>query len=121
MVGPDTSLVGGVLAAVVLIALNALVARLSLRFQKLRRIIEGQPTLILLHGKPIKPNLRREGLDEEILAAALREHGFSELKEVEMAVLETDGSISVIPVGGGESRHIKRPVTFFKSILMTWG
>lgn len=113
MVGPDTSLLGGVLAAIVLIALNALVARLSLRFPRLRRLVEGEPTLIVLHGKTIKPNLRREGLDEEILAAALREHGLSELKEVEMAVLETDGTISVIPAGG-ESRSIKRPGKFLK-------
>ena len=111
MVGPDTSLVGGVLAAIVLVVLNAVVARLSLRFPWLRRLVEGQPTLIVLHGKTISQNLRREGLDEEILAAALREHGLSEVSEVEMAVLETDGSISVIPAGG-ESRHIKRPLKF---------
>ena len=111
MVGPDTSLVGGVLAAIVLISLNAVVARLSLRFPWLRRLVEGQPTLIVLHGKTISQNLRREGLDEETLAAALREHGLSEVSEVEMAVLETDGSISVIPAGG-ESRQIKRPLKF---------
>ena len=113
MVSPDTSLTGGVLAAIVLIVLNAVVARLSLRLPWLRRLVEGQPTLLVLHGKAIPQNLRREGLDEETLAAALREHGLSEVSEVEMAVLEIDGSISVIPAGG-DSRHIKRPIKFLK-------
>ena len=43
--------------------------------------------------------MRREGLDEDTLLAALREHGVADVKDVEMAVLEVDGSISVVPAG----------------------
>jgi uncharacterized membrane protein YcaP (DUF421 family) len=108
MVGPDTSLTGGLLAAVVLLVLNALVARLRLRWPALRRIVEGSPTLLVLHGKVIADHLRRERLDEETLEAALREHGVANLNDVEMAVLEIDGSISVVPAGG-TTKHVKRP------------
>jgi uncharacterized membrane protein YcaP (DUF421 family) len=111
MVGPDTSLLGGLAAALVLLVLNYLVATLRLRWSGLRRIIEGTPTLLVLHGEVLRPNLRREGLDEETLAAALREHGVVGVTDVEMAVLETDGSISVVPVGS-EARRGKKPARF---------
>jgi uncharacterized membrane protein YcaP (DUF421 family) len=113
MVGPDTSLTGGVLAAVVLLALNAAVARLRLRWPRLRRMIEGSPTLLVLHGQVLADHLRREGLDQDTLEAALREHGVAKVHDVEMAVLEIDGSISVVPVSA-EIRHVRRPVKFLK-------
>jgi len=113
MVGPDTSLVGGILAAVVLLSVNALVARLRLRWPRLRRWVEGTPTLLVLHGKVLPEHIRREGIDEETLLAALREHGVAEIGEVEMAVLEIDGSISVVPVDEGTKR-VKKPLKFLR-------
>jgi uncharacterized membrane protein YcaP (DUF421 family) len=109
MVGPDTSLVGGIIAAFVLLVLNAVLARLRLRWPRLRRLIEGSPTLLVAHGQVLADHLRREGLDQETLAAALREHGIADLQEVEMAVLEIDGSISVVP-SSAETKHIRRTV-----------
>lgn len=99
MVGPDTSLTGGVLAAAVLLVMNNLLARLRLRWPRLRRWVEGSPTLLVLHGELLAEQLRREGLDEETLKTALREHGVTDLSEVELAVLEIDGTISVVPAG----------------------
>lgn len=99
MVGPDTSLPGGILAAIVLLVANALVNRLSVKLPRLRHWVEGTPTLLVLHGAVIPEHMRREGIDDDILAAALREHGILEVNQVEMAVLEVDGSISVVPVG----------------------
>jgi len=107
MVGPDTSLVGGILAAVVLLVINAAVARLRLKSPRLRHLLEGSPTLLVNHGKVVPGNLGREGIDEETLLAALREHGVAEISSVEMAVLETDGSISVVPIGGTVQRGKK--------------
>ena len=53
MVGLDTSLAGGLLAALVLLV-NALVARLRLRWPRLRLAIEGSPILLVLHGAVLK-------------------------------------------------------------------
>jgi uncharacterized membrane protein YcaP (DUF421 family) len=113
MVGPDTSLTGGVLAAAVLLVLNGVVARLRLRWPRLRRLVEGTPTLLVLHGEVVPDHLRREGVDQETLEAALREHGLADLQDVEMAVLEIDGSISVVPVGG-TTKRVKRPVKYLR-------
>ena len=113
MVGPDTSLLGGVLAAGVLLILNAGLARLRLRWPRLQRAIEGSPTLLILHGEVQSDNLRREGVDQETLQAALREHGVPDAAGVEMAVLETDGSISVVP-DGAQTHRIRHPVKYLK-------
>ena len=113
MVGPDTSLIGGVLAAIALLAVNALVARLRLRSPRLRHLVEGTPTLLVLHGEVILAHMQREGIDEESLLTALREHGVAEISEVEMAVLEIDGSISVVPIGGRTTRT-KKPLKFLR-------
>lgn len=109
MVGPDTSLLGGLIAAVVLLLLNAGIAQLRLRSPRLRHLVEGTPTVLVLHGQMIPRGMQREGLDEEMLEAALREHGVARVGEVEMAVLETDGSISVVPAGQ-ETRRVQHPL-----------
>lgn len=113
MVGPDTSLIGGILAAVTLLLANAGVARLRLRWPRLRRLVEGTPTLLVLHGEVIPEHMRREGIDEESLLAAFREHGVTEISGVEMAVLEIDGSISVVPTGEASTR-VKKPLKFLR-------
>ena len=114
MVGPDTSLTGGILAAVILLLVNALIARLSLRWLRLRRWVEGTPTLLVFHGKVIPEHMKREGIDEESLLTAMREHGVAEVSEVEMAVLEIDGSISVVPKGESITR-VKKPLKYLRS------
>jgi uncharacterized membrane protein YcaP (DUF421 family) len=113
MVGQDNSLVGGLIAAAVLILLNLGVAQLRLRSIRLRRLVEGTPTVLVLHGQVQEVNMRRESMDEDVLEAAMREHGFGALDDVDMAVLETDGSISFVPVGQ-ETRRTKRLRKFVK-------
>jgi uncharacterized membrane protein YcaP (DUF421 family) len=114
MVGPDASLTGGILAAAVLLILNYSIARLRLHFPVVRRLVEGTPTLLVLHGRVLTRNLSREGLDQDTLETAFREHGIAELSEVEMAVLEVDGSISVVPTGLNHKR-VKTPAKFLRS------
>ena len=104
MVGPDTSLTGGLIAAAVLIGGNALVDRAAGRIPWLRRTVVGVPTLLVKDGQLVIANLRREGIDADDVLMALREHGVGSLQDVQMAVLETDGSISVVPAGSSVTR-----------------
>lgn len=113
MVGADSSLLGGLIAAVVLLLLNAGVAQLRLRSTRLRHLVEGTPTVLVLHGQIILQGMQQEGLDEEMLEAALREHGVAKVSEVEMAVLETDGSISVVPAGQ-ETKRVRHPLKYLR-------
>lgn len=111
MVGADTSLLGGLIAAGTLLTINRLLAYFRLRSAKLRHLLQGTPTILVLHGKPIEEHLRREGIDEDTLAAALREHGIASIEQADTVVLETDGSISVVPLSTPMKRIRRKPTT----------
>ena len=113
MVGPDTSVLGGLIAAGVLLAGNYALASARERVPWLRRAVEGYPTLLIRNGEFMKQNLRREGIEEDEALMAMREHGIGDVKEVQTAVLETDGSISIVPKSG-EAIRTRRHVRFTK-------
>jgi uncharacterized membrane protein YcaP (DUF421 family) len=95
--GPDTSLLGGLIIIGTLFAVNLVVAQLRLRSPKFRTLLSGHPTVLAQDGHWLEPALRREGLEEEDCLQALREHGVDRIEHVKLAVLELDGSISVVP------------------------
>jgi uncharacterized membrane protein YcaP (DUF421 family) len=110
MVGPDESLFGGLTAAVMLMFLNRFLDFLSARSERLARTIVGSPTLLVNDGEFIEDHLRKEGLSHEEVMMAIREHGVENLHDVRMAVLEVDGSISIVP----QSVHVKRTHRHFR-------
>ena len=108
MVGPDSSLIGGLIAAAALLVLNLAVANYRERIPLLRTLVEGQPAVLISDGKLVEPAIRREGIDLLELEQAVREHGLDGLGEVKMAVLEVDGTISVVPRGAETVRTHRR-------------
>ena len=111
MVGPDTSLTGGLIAAGVLLGGNYLVGKARQKIPWLSRAVEGKPTLLICNGQLIKEHLRSESIDEADILMAIREHGLENLADVRMAVLETDGAISIVPMAVPVTRT-KRKVRF---------
>ncbi len=89
-------LVEGMLAFVVLIALQFMVACLSVRIRAGDRLVKSEPTLLLYRGAFLPQALRRERVTEGEVRAAVRGHGIASLDAVEAVVLETDGSFSVV-------------------------
>jgi uncharacterized membrane protein YcaP (DUF421 family) len=96
MVGPDTSLVGGLIAAAVLLVANRLLGRLATRNRKVERLLRGQARILVNRGHVHEDALRTECISHEELLQALRENGCATLAECRLAVLEVDGAISVI-------------------------
>ena len=96
MTGPDTSLWGGVVAACTLLLMNYLVAELSGMNRRFRRFVQGSPTLLIHDGQLLPSHLAREHLTVDEVERALREHGIASVKDVSLAVLEVDGSISAL-------------------------
>src|SRR2546423_2133082 len=97
MVGDDTPLPGGLVSATTLLILNRLFSLLLSRSRKLSHLLVGEPRLLVNNGHPLKDRMDQEGITHEQLMAALREHGLVCLDQVRMAVLEVDGTISVVP------------------------
>ena len=96
MTGPDTSLIGGLVGAVTLLCINAVMGRLVWRNRRLNRLVEGTPTLLIHSGNLLRENLQREQITVQELHQALREHGVASTSDVYLATLEIDGSISVL-------------------------
>ncbi|HEX3780970.1 MAG TPA: YetF domain-containing protein [Pseudonocardiaceae bacterium] len=94
IIGNDNSLVGGLLGALVLLAVNAVVVRVSNRHPRLTKIFEGTPSDLVIDGKPVG-NLRRLGLRRADVTVALRHQGAGDITEVRRATLEPGGSIVV--------------------------
>jgi uncharacterized membrane protein YcaP (DUF421 family) len=108
MVGANVTVWGGLVAVLALILTDRVLQSIAQRNPRLLRAIEGEPALLVRDGRLMSEAMRQEGVDEEELTRALREHGFVDLSEVRQAILEVDGTISVIPKIGDESRTASR-------------
>lgn len=96
MVGSNNDVSGGIAAAITLLVLNRVVSKIASRHRKLNRLIKGTPTLLINRGHIIKENLKKENLSIDELHCAMREHGVATIENVRLAVLEVDGTISVV-------------------------
>jgi len=96
MVGGSSSLVGGLVAAVVLLVANHVLGLLAVRNRKVERLLRGQARILVNRGHLYADSLRAEGISHEELLQALRENGCPTLADCRLAVLEVDGTISVI-------------------------
>ena len=98
MTGPDASILGGVIIIASLLICNLGVASLD-RMPAFHHLITAPPTLIVKDGRFLTDRMKREGVDEDDVLMACREHGIEEIGDVKLAVLESDGSISIVPEG----------------------
>lgn len=92
----DNSLVGGLISAASLVALNYGVGFLTSRSSHIERLVDGQPEVLIRDGKLFTQVMRRAQLTEHELHAALRQGGCTEVGQVALAILEINGAISVI-------------------------
>jgi uncharacterized membrane protein YcaP (DUF421 family) len=109
MVGDNITLYGGIVAVVTLLTLDFALKALAHRSRRLRKAIEGEPRLLVRDGRLLTKAMHDEGLDVEDVQMAVRSHGVARLEDVQQAVLETDGSISVIPRDERDSPASNRP------------
>ena len=96
MVGPDSTLSGGLVAAGSLFVVNYLLKRMQFRFPVFGKALQGDAVMLVFEGKVLTSNLNNNGITESELMEVIREHGVAFLSEVDLAVLEVDGNISVI-------------------------
>jgi uncharacterized membrane protein YcaP (DUF421 family) len=96
MVGPDNSLLGGIIAATALFLGNRLLQFASLRSKTLNHFLQGNAIMLIYKGKILDDHLKKADISREELEEAVREHGVSGTSNVDLAVLETDGNISVL-------------------------
>ena len=107
MTGPDNSLLGGLILIVVLVAANAVVGRLD-RLPRVHHLFSAAPAVIIKEGKYVAAAMSHEGVTQEECEMAIREHGMAGVSEVQLGVLEPDGTISIVPSGSPVQRTKRR-------------
>ncbi len=96
LLGSDNSVAGGLLLAATLIGLNGLVGLMSARSDRIEALVEGSPVLLAHDGKVYKDVLRRELVSGQDFEKAMREAGIEDVGDIRLAVLETNGHITVV-------------------------
>lgn len=96
LIGEDNSILGSLAGAVTLLLMSASLNRLTAKNAKARHILEGEPVLLVHNGTLLEENLKKYGVSRPDLNAGLRAENIVTLGDVRYALLELDGTISVI-------------------------
>ena len=96
MVGSDNTLLGGMAAATGLFVINYIFKLLLKKFPSLSHIVQGDELMLIYKGKILRSHLDKSMITPEELHAAVREHGVESIKDVDLAIFEVDGNISVL-------------------------
>ncbi len=91
----DNSLIGGLISATTLVAVNYLVGLIAFKSKKLEAIIEGRPQVLIHQGKLYEEIMSEAKLTRQELDSTLRQSGYFEIKDIKLAILETNGSVTV--------------------------
>jgi uncharacterized membrane protein YcaP (DUF421 family) len=106
MIGEDNSVVGAFAGTLAMMFLWFLINKATSRSEKLDRVVEGIPSVIIRDGEMLKDVMKKESLAESELFTFLRQQGIKEVSEVQWGILEADGQISILKkqdVEGGET------------------
>jgi len=96
MVGSNSSLYGGLVAALALFMINFVFKKVMLNSKFIKEIVQDKPEILVHDGKIDFKTLARLGITSDELQEAMREHGVEFYKDVKLAMFEIDGNISVI-------------------------
>lgn len=96
MVGNDTTLYGGIVAASILFVINFILKKLMFKYTRFNNLMQQKPVILIHAGTLDFDALSRLNITSDELKEAMREHGVEHFSEVKLAMLENDGNISII-------------------------
>ncbi len=96
MVGANTSLYGGIIAAFSLFLINFIFKKVMLKSKFIKELVQDKPEILIHNGKIEFKTLAKLGITSEELEEAMREHGIEYYKDIKLAMFEIDGNISII-------------------------
>ena len=105
MMASNDSLLGGLLAAAVLLCANWVVGALTARHRPFEQLINGNPTILVYKGRSLEANMRREHISRAELDSQLRKQGIFNINDIDIAILEPNGELSVRRV-----EEVQRPL-----------
>ena len=119
----DIPMINGIAALTGLVAMQTIISFLSLKFRKISIILSGKPSILINKGEVDYKELKRERVSINELLEQLRIQGYFNIKYIQYAILETDGSLSVVPppnynsTPSKEYKHLPIPLILDGSII----
>jgi uncharacterized membrane protein YcaP (DUF421 family) len=100
LIGDDFTVGTALVAIACLVLLDVGLGYVKARWAAVDRVMDGLPVVLVDRGRPLLDRMKREGIDlSDILTAGREQHGLRQLSEIEYAVLERSGGLSIIPGG----------------------
>ncbi|MFM9988410.1 DUF421 domain-containing protein [Flavobacterium sp.] len=96
MVGANTSLISGIIAAFALFCINYIFKKVMLKSSFIKNLVQDKPEILIHNGITEFETLARLGITSDELEEAIREHGIEHYNDVKLAMFEIDGNISII-------------------------
>lgn len=116
MVGTNTSLVGGIIAAFALFCINFIFKKAMLKSSFIKNLVQDKPEILIHNGKTEYKTLARLGITSDELEEAIREHGVENYNQVRLAMFEIDGNISIIS-GNENLKQTKHKRRIHKTLI----
>lgn len=119
----DIPMINGIAALTGLVAMQTIISFLSLKFRKISIILSGKPSILINKGEVDYKELKRERVSINELLEQLRIQGYFNIKYIQYAILEIDGSLSVVPTPNYNStpskeyKHLPIPLILDGSII----
>jgi len=108
MVGPNTSLDGGIFAATVLFLANYSVKKIMFQNEKVKIFIESEPIVLIRDGILMEAEMKKSEISPDEIEESIREHGIENIEDVKLLILEVDGNISVISTDKNNQTHYSK-------------
>lgn len=99
----DIPLVTGIIPVLTLIVTEIIMSYISLKSRRVRKFISGEPSIIIYNGHVNEGELERLRFNMNDLLEQLRLNNYSDISDVDCAIMETNGKISIIPKSGAKS------------------
>lgn len=87
----------GIIPIFTLIIMEILLSQFSLKNKKFRRMMTGKPSVIVHNGKLMEKEMKKQRFNSDDLNEQLRIQGYTGIKDIHFAILETNGQLSIIP------------------------
>ena len=97
IIGDDNSVTGGIIGAATLLLINYLVIRFLFAHERIDRMVEGEPDVLIDQGRVREDHLKKELLTKHELEIAAHRQGFDDLKDIDHATIEPGGGIFFAP------------------------
>ena len=99
LVGEDFSITNALVLISTLMGIDIVLNFFKQKFKPFDKVAESVPLIVVDHGQPLKERMQKSGVDEEdVMQAARQKQGLERMDQIKYAVLEKDGSISIIPL-----------------------